>query len=226
MFEKGISVSSLPTELTKLRRMLLSMGAIVEQRVGQAIEALLRHDLSLAERVRAGDDEVDRLDLDVEKECVEILALHQPVAGDLRYVLAALRVNADLERIADLARSVAKRAIKLEHQRPVKRPRALVELSEAVRALVTDAVSALAKQDSELAMEVRRADKPVDEKYREVFAWAVEEVSQRGDDAKAIIDMLSIVRALERIADLATNIAEAVVFSVGGAIIRHTPVES
>jgi len=218
-------VSSLPTELIKLRRMILSMGAIVEERVNQAIEALLQHDLALAERVRAGDDEVDRLDLDVEKECVEILALHQPVAGDLRFVLAALRINADLERIADLARSVAKRSIKLEHQRPVKRPRALVDLAGAVRSVVSDAISALAEQNLEQAMEVRRADKPVDEKYREVFAWAVDEVSRRGEDAKAIIDMLSIVRALERIADLATNVAEAVVFSVGGTIVRHTPVE-
>ena len=218
-------MSSLPTELIKLRRMILSMGAIVEERVNQAIEALLQHDLALAERVRAGDDEVDRLDLDVEKECVEILALHQPVAGDLRFVLAALRINADLERIADLARSVAKRSIKLEHQRPVKRPRALVDLAGAVRSVVSDAISALAEQNLEQAMEVRRADKPVDEKYREVFAWAVDEVSRRGEDAKAIIDMLSIVRALERIADLATNVAEAVVFSVGGTIVRHTPVE-
>ncbi|HBS28267.1 MAG TPA: phosphate transport system regulatory protein PhoU [Phycisphaerales bacterium] len=217
-------MSSLPVELTKLRRMLLSMGAEVEQRVNEALDSLLRHDLRLAEKVRRGDDVIDKMDVDVEAECVEILALHQPVARDLRYVLAALRINADLERIADLARGIAKRAIKLEHEKQIDRPPALVQMAGAVRSMVADALKALADQDEPLARSIRRRDLIVDDHYKQLMSWSVDTVAAQGEDAKAIIDTLSIVRAMERMADLTTNIAEATIFSIAGEVVRHTPV--
>ncbi len=214
-------MSSLAQELTKLRRMLLSMSAEVEQRVEQAFDALLRRDARKAEMVKEGDDTIDQFDVSIEAECVEILALHQPVAVDLRFVLAALRVNADLERIGDLARGIAKRAIKLERRRPIAYPPPLVEMTRHVRGILANALKALADQDEELAHKVRRSDGPINDCYHAVFKWAAGEMGQRQEEAKAVIDVLSAVRGVERIADLATNIAESVIFAVGGTIVRH-----
>lgn len=200
------------------------MGAEVEQRVSEALDGLLRHDLRLAEKVRYGDDEIDQMDVDVEAECVEILALHQPVARDLRYVLAALRINADLERMADLARGVAKRAMKLEEMSPVERPPALVQMAALLKSMLDETLRALADQDEARARTVRPRDRDVDALYKQMMAWSIDHVAGHGEDAKAIIGVLSIVRAVERMADLTTNIAEAVIFSVGGEVVRHTPV--
>lgn len=217
---------SLPDELLKLRRLLLSMGAQVEQRVGHALEALLSHDIRLAEAVREGDDEIDRFDLSVEAECVEIIALHHPVARDLRYVLAALRINADLEKIADLARGIAKKSIKLEYLPKVARPPELIAMARQVRGMLASAMQALTEQDAQLACNVRRTDREVDQLHKEMMAWTLQQVSAGQVPPKPLLDMVSIVRSLERIADLSTNIAEAVYFSVEGTVIRHLPVEA
>lgn len=216
-------MSSLPDELMKLRRILLTMGAEVEQRVTEAMNALVNSDASLAERVKGGDDAIDALDIDVEAECVEILALHQPVARDLRYVLSALRINADLERIADLARGVAKRVLKLIRKDGLSVPPTLVHMAGEVRSMVSDAVRALADQDEHAAMLVRGRDDAVNADYKSLISWSVQEVADNGDRAKQIIDLLSVVRAMERMADLATNISESVVFSVSGQVVRHSP---
>jgi len=218
-------LTGIAEEMTKLRRLLLTMSAEVEQRVHRALDGLVRHDLRSAEEVRYGDDEIDEMDLSIEAECLEILALHRPMARDLRFTLATLRTNQDLERMADLARSVARRSIKLEQRDAVQRPEVLRDLCEAVRAIVTDAMKALADQDEELCEHVRRADAEVDALYKSVFTWAAETLQEHGESAKAVIDILSIVRALERIADLAVNICETVIFSIEGTVVRHTPVE-
>ena len=218
-------MSNLGDELLKLRRLLLSMAAQVEQRVNHAVEALLRHDLRLAERVREGDDEIDQFDISVEAECMEIIALHHPVARDLRYVLAALRINADLERIADLARSIAKRSIKLEYTRPVHPPPMLGTLARSVSDMLARSLEALAEHDAELAMSVRQSDRAVDGIYKELMGWAVQRVASSAAEAKPLMDLVSVLRSLERIGDLSTNIAEAVVFSVNGTVVRHEPVE-
>lgn len=214
--------TSLAEELTKLRRMLLAMSAEVEERVEQAFDALLRRDMRKAEEVRHGDDTIDQFDVSIETVCVEILALHQPVAGDLRYVLAALRINADLERIGDLARGIATRAIKLGERKPIALPQAMVDMIGHVRALLAESLQALAELNEVRAAKVREGDGPINEKYHAVFKWAAKEVVVHGDEAKAVIDVLSAVRGIERIADLATNIAEAVIFAVAGRIVRHT----
>jgi phosphate transport system protein len=219
-------MASLSAELTTLRRLLLTMGAEVEQRVVSAFEALLKHDLRLAEQVRENDDPVDQLDLDVESECATILALHQPVAGDLRYVMAALRINADLERMADLARGIAKRSIKLEYLRPIGRPEALGEMASSTLAMLAGALSALADLDAALADRVRADDKAVDRLNKALITWAVHELAGKTVEPKAVVDLITIVRTIERIADLACNIAESVVFAAEGRIVRHAPVPS
>lgn len=215
---------SMTDEITKLRRMVLTMSAEVEQRVAGAVEALVRHDLERAQEVRHGDDEIDQLDVDIETECMEILALHQPVASDLRFVLTALRVNGDLERMGDLARSVARRALKLEKRVPLQRPLELRELATSVQVIVSEAMRALGTPDEALCERIRSSDAEIDAKYKAVFTWATQEMQSKPDAASPIIDVLSIVRNLERIADLAVNIAEAVIFQIEGTIVRHTPV--
>ncbi len=218
-------MSGIADEMTKLRRLLLTMSAEVEQRVHRAIDGLVRHDLRSAEEVRYGDDEIDEMDVNVEAECFEILALHQPMAGDLRFTLATLRINQDLERMGDLARSVARRSIKLETRDPIQRPEVLSRLGSSVKNIVSDAMKALADHDEALCEQVRRADPEIDALYKQVFTWAAEELQSRGELAKPVIDILSIVRALERIADLSVNICETIIFSVEGTVVRHTPVE-
>lgn len=218
-------MASRSVELMKLRRLLLTMSAEVEQRVCEAFEGFLKHDLRQAEHVRDTDDLIDQLDVDIEKECATILALHQPVAGDLRYVMAALRINADLERIADLARGIAKRAIKLEYVKPVDRPPALSTMAQRIRDMLSDSLRSLADMDADLAYRVRGSDKAVDQLHKETMAWAAQQIALGMENPKGFLDLVTIMRSMERIADLASNIAESVVFAVEGAIVRHKRLE-
>ncbi|MHC5113623.1 MAG: phosphate signaling complex protein PhoU [Planctomycetota bacterium] len=211
----------LQTELTEIRRAILNMSASVEQRVNAAIDALLESDVDRAREVRGGDDEIDEMDLDIETECLRVLALSQPVAGDLRFVLSVMRINSDLERVADLARSLSKRVISLSKRDPVALPPPIRDMAERTRAMVGDAIAALADENADLAKRVRRADDRVDDLHREMFAWVQEQLPSHVDSTRALLDILSASRKLERMADLATNIAEDVVFLVEGAIIRH-----
>ncbi|MHC4947005.1 MAG: phosphate signaling complex protein PhoU [Planctomycetota bacterium] len=208
-------------ELTDLRRAILRMGASVEQRVDRSVHALLEADLDAARTVRTGDDEIDRMEVDIEEECLRILALTHPVAGDLRFVLAVMRVNACLERVADLARSIAKRVLDLAEQPTLPLPSGLVEMATQTRHMFGKALTALADEDAALARQVRLVDARVDDLQKEVFAWVQKHIPTHVDSAEAAIDCLSITRKLERIADISTNIAEEVIFWAEGAVVRH-----
>ncbi len=211
----------LQTELIECRRAILSMGAAVEQRVNHAIDAMLRNDYDTARTVRRSDAEIDEMDLDIEAECLRILALSQPVAGDLRFVLAVMRINADLERIGDCAKSIGKRVMSLANGRPITVPKSLVDMASATRTMLANALLALANDDAQLSRRIRRDDQRVDDLQKEVFAWVQEEIPRNVEAAKSTIDVLSIARKLERIADLCTNIAEDVIFLVEGSVVRH-----
>lgn len=218
-------MASLSSELTKLRRLLLTMSAEVEQRVDHCFQGLLRHDLRLAERVRDTDDAVDQLDVDIESECTTILALHHPLAGDLRYVLAALRINSDLERIADLARGIAKKTIKIEFLRPVEVPPILGEMCRSIRGLLADALQSLTDLDPVAARSVRSRDKQVDRQFKELLTWAVRSTTSEGDTPRAMLEIVAVVRSMERMGDLAVSIAESVIYAAEGSIVRHARVE-
>lgn len=215
---------TLDTHLIELRRALLVMSASVEHRVASAARALLDHNTDAARSVKGGDREIDRMDVDIEAECLQILALHQPVAKDLRFVVAALRIEADLERIGDLAKGIAKRVLSMSKRATVPIPEALVEMTHCTRGLLGDALGALSEGDAKVASRVRGADQPVDDLYKAVVAWAVREVAESPENATTVIDLLSVARSLERIGDLSTNIAEAVIFEQSGSIVRHAPV--
>jgi phosphate transport system protein len=207
--------------LTDLRRAILTMGSAVEQRVGDAIEALFRNRVDLAERVRHGDREIDAMDVDIEAECLRILALAQPVAADLRFVLAVLRMNTDFERIGDEAKSIARRVLDLAEADAIEYPPILHEMAEASRNMLGDALTALTDGNADLGRQVRQADETVDELQKKVIVWVQEEIPRRVEATRAAIDILSIARRLERIADLATNVAEDVIFLIEGAQVRH-----
>jgi len=211
----------LSTELTELRKSILTMGAAVEQRINQSIQAMLTHDLAAAEAVRSGDDEIDEMEVRIEQECLRVLALSHPVAGDLRFILAVMRINGYLERIADHAHSIAKRVLDLEHLPAIKVPETLLKMIDETRQMFTSALKSLADDDTELARRVRRSDQRVDDLQKEMFAWVKQEIGNKGGSSDAVIDLLSVARKLERIADVSTNIAEDVIFVTEGSVVRH-----
>lgn len=213
----------LELELVRLKRELLTMSASTETRVGEAMQALLDRDYKAAEHVRTTDDEIDKMEVDIEAACLRILALYQPLASDLRFVLAAMRINTALERMADLARSVAKRAMKLAERPPITIPEAMRDLAESTRRSVSDVMLALTQQDADLANHVRRNDHVIDAKNRELYGWVIREIPGHVEQVQPIIDLLLAARTIERIGDTASQIAEDVMFMVGGAIVRHTP---
>ncbi|MFM1829827.1 MAG: hypothetical protein RLZZ558_167 [Planctomycetota bacterium] len=211
----------LRNEMVELRRNLLAMGAAVEQRVTQVIEAMIDGDLSLAEGVKAGDAEVDRMELELEADCMRLLALAQPVAGDLRLILAVIRISGQLERVADLARGVAKKLIKVSAMDTLALPPAMTDLAFATRTQLSDVLAALANEDAALCRQVRRSDQRVDDLYKEILIWGREEIPQHPETAQSAIDILTIAQRFERIADMTTNIAEDVIFMVEGRVVRH-----
>ena len=211
----------LRNEMVELRRNLLAMGAAVEQRVTQVIEAMIDGDLSLAEGVKAGDAEVDRMELELEADCMRLLALAQPVAGDLRLILAVIRISGQLERVADLARGVAKKLIKVSAMDMLALPPAMTDLAFATRTQLSDVLAALANEDAALCRQVRRSDQRVDDLYKEILIWGREEIPQHPETAQSAIDILTIAQRFERIADMTTNIAEDVIFMVEGRVVRH-----
>ena len=216
---------NLVTELVEVRRSILSMAAIVEQQIDRAITALRSMDIALARLVKAGDDEINNLEIEIENECLRIFALTHPVAGDLRFMRAVLRSTSNLERIGDKAQSIATRIIDLVDCAPVRLPPALVEMSGKTRTMLGDALTALANEDADLGRRVRVSDDRVDALHSEVFNWAHREIPVHVEATHAVIDVLSIGRALERVADLAAAIAEDVIFLVEGSIVRHKPPE-
>jgi phosphate transport system protein len=211
----------LRNEMVDLRRNLLAMGAAVEQRVTRVIESMVEGDLSLAESVKAGDAEIDRMELELEASCMRLLALAQPVAGDLRLILSVIRISGQLERVADLARGIAKKLIKVSALDAIQIPDAMTDLAFATRTMLSDALAALANEDAALCRQVRRSDQRVDDLYKEILIWGRQEIPQHPEAAAAAIDVLTIAQRFERISDMTTNIAEDVIFLVEGRVVRH-----
>ena len=211
----------LRNEMVRLRRNLLAMGAAVEQRVTRVIEAMIEGDLSLAESVKAGDAEIDRMELELEADCMRLLALAQPVAGDLRLILSVIRISGELERVADLARGVAKKLIKVSAIDAIEMPGAMTDLAFATRTMLSDVLAALANEDAGLCRQVRRSDQRADDLYKEILIWGRAEIPQHPEATAAAIDVLTMAQRFERIADITTNIAEDVIFLVEGRVVRH-----
>ncbi|AMV70990.1 phosphate signaling complex protein PhoU [Desulfuromonas carbonis] len=208
-------------ELEKLKKMILALSAVVEEAVQQAVLSLVKRDVALAEKVVAGDEQVDRMEVDLEEECLKILALHQPVAADLRFIVSVLKINNDLERIADLATNVAERTVGLASVAHCEFPFDLEEMATKVETMLEKALDALVNLDLRLATEVTTLDDEVDSIHKQNYTLVKNQIRRFPERLDALVQYLSISRHLERIADLATNIAEDVTYMIEGEIVRH-----
>ncbi len=211
----------LDRDLDQIRTSILELGVMVEQATHTAVRSLVEGKVALARDVIEGDRRIDAREIEVEEECLKTLALHQPVAGDLRLVIAILKVNNDLERVGDLARNIAERAIELTPARSVILPDQVIEMAERSRTMLREALQSIMRADASLARKVLRDDEDVDNLHREMYGLTTRAIVEKPEDGEQAMRLLSVSRCLERIADLATNMAEDVVFLVDGEVIRH-----
>jgi phosphate transport system protein len=208
-------------EIERLKKKILALSAVVEESVRRAIRSVEERDTCLAQRVIKTDGEIDQTEIDVEEECLKILALHQPVAIDLRFIVAVLKINNDLERIGDMAVNIAERAVFLSTQDKLDIPFKLRDMAEKAQSMLRRSLDALVNLDSALALKVCAADDEVDDLFRIMYDHVKDGVAKQPENADSLINILSVSRYLERIADHATNIAEDVVYMIEGAIVRH-----
>ncbi|MDX2473939.1 MAG: phosphate signaling complex protein PhoU [Candidatus Krumholzibacteria bacterium] len=212
----------LQKELDKLKRQLFHLSAVVEENFQLSIKAVFEGDVELGKKVRERDDEIDQLEVEVEEECLKILALHQPVAIDLRFLIVALKMNNDLERIGDLAVNIAsgKACAAGEAMTPDLGAR-LQEMGEMASIMLRQSLEGLMAMDPVAARVVLAADDDVDDKYYEFAGLIKGLITSEPDRAKAYISWLMAAKSIERVADHATNIAEDTIYSVEGEIVRH-----
>jgi phosphate transport system protein len=211
----------LQKELDNLKKQILSLGAMVEEHVDMAIKAVEKKDAALAELVIKADHMVDEIEVEIEEECLKLLALHQPVAEDLRFIIAVIKINHDLERIGDEAVNIAERMVYISTRTPVPVSFDYKLMSEKTRAMLKNSLDALVNFDENLAQDVRLKDDEVDQINREIYDHVKLAILEHPDKGGYLINLFSIARNLERIADHATNIAEEVIYLVEGIIKRH-----
>ena len=211
----------LERDLDDLSKELLTMGAMVEDATNKAFLALVQRRRDVAEEVVTGDDSINEKENRIEEECLKILALHQPVATDLRFIITALKVNNDLERMGDLAVNIAERAMRLGELETMPLPESLSNLVSIVQGMVRDSLNSLVKMDAQLARNVCKVDDTVDDINRHMYGEMQDLMKREPSSVERAINTLSVSRHLERIADLATNIAEDVICLVEGEIVRH-----
>ncbi len=211
----------LQRDMERLKKELLGMGSMVEETINKAIISLTDRRVPLAQEVIDGDDIIDNKENDIEEECLKILALHQPVAADLRFIVVVLRVNKDLERMCDLSVNIAERAIYLSANPQLQVSLDFPRMVEGVRKMVRESLNALIQRDTALARKVLVMDDEIDDINRGMFVILQNLMRENPDSIERAVHILSSSRHLERIADLTSNIAEEVVFMVDGERIRH-----
>lgn len=211
----------LQREIQRLKKQVLQLCAAVEFDLRQAVKSVCDRDSKLATQVIERDIEIDQAEVDVEEECLKILALHQPVAIDLRFIVAVLKLNNDLERIGDLAVNIAERALRLNALPKIEIPFNLAGLAEKTQAMFRLSLDALVDMNAHIAADVCGMDDEVDTINREMYDQVKSAIRSHPEQADGLIALLSVSRSLERVADHATNISEDVLYMVDGHIARH-----
>jgi phosphate transport system protein len=209
-------------EIDKLKRQILEMSAEVEKAVSESVRAVENRDVSLAAAVIEHESRTNAREVDVEEECLKILALHQPVAADLRYLVAVLNINRDLERIGDLAVHIAQGAQVLCEMPPVTIPTQLGEMAAKSQQMLKRVLDAFVNVDVAAAREIRLADAELDALNRAMAARLKAEITRSPALLEPLLKLMNIARHLERIGDHATNIAEDLLYLIEGKIVRHT----
>lgn len=208
-------------EIENLKKDILRLGALAEQAVRDATQAMADRDEELARQVIDNDIKLDEMEVQVEESCLKILALYQPVATDLRFIIAVLKINNDLERVGDLAVNVAERAAFLATQPPVDISFDFQRMAGKAQQMLKRSLDALVGLNAKIAHEVCAGDDEIDAMNRQVYLIVEEAVGAHPQQIQSLIHTLSVSRHLERIADHATNIAEDVIYMIDGTIVRH-----
>ncbi len=208
-------------EIEILKKKILHLAAMVEENLQFAVESITEFDIDLADKVIKSDPVVDSLEVEVEEDCLKILALHQPVAADLRYVIAVLKINNDLERIADLAVNIAERTKTINRHSQVEIPFDLHEMLNIAVEMVKSSVDALVTNNTKKAYQVIGEDDKIDDLDANAFEVVQKQICIHAKYTEYYVSLLSVSRNLERISDHATNIAEDVIYMIDGEIVRH-----
>lgn len=209
-------------ELADLKQKILRMGALVEEQIQEAMRALVERDDVLARQVIDNDRRVNTLDVEIDEECLELLALYQPAARDLRFITTAMKISTELERMSDLAENVCERAIELNDEPQLKPYIDIPRMAEMALRMVWEALDAFVKSDAALARKVLKDDDAVDNLTKQLFRELLSFMLENPQTISRAIRLSFISKYIERIADHATNVAELVVYLVEGKIIRHT----
>lgn len=208
-------------QIDTLKQKILYVGTLVEEAIAKAISALINRDAQLAQKVIANDSVIDRMEVEVEEECLKILALYQPVAADLRFVVATLKINNDLERMGDLAKNIAKRAAFIAKADPIDVPIDFRAMATQAQHMVKQSLDALVNADANLARQVRLEDDEVDASRQRIRQQVLNGIRRSPEKTEYLLKFNSVSKHLERLADMATNVAEDVIYMVEGEIVRH-----
>ena len=216
----------LQREIERVKKNILALSAIVEDQVQASVHALLERDVDQACDVERRDGEIDDREVEIEEECLKILALHQPVAIDLRFIVSAMKINNDLERIGDLAVNIAKKAVSFAQESPIPIAFDIAGMWDKTHAMLRDSINALINMDGVLAADVCARDDEVDRIKHDIRESAEEQIRHEPEKVRPLLRLLAVSRNLERIADCATNIAEDVIYMSQGRIVRHNKTDS
>ncbi len=208
-------------EIDRLKRRILTLGALVEENLQRSLKSILNRDIALAMQSIKADNDIDEMEVEIEEDCLKILALHQPVAIDLRFIIAILKINNDLERIGDLAVNLAERAQFLTQRERVPIPFDLTEMAQLAETMLRGSLDALVNFDADLAREVVERDDEIDAMHRATYGKIEAAIRRDPDHMDIYISSLAFSRQLERVGDHATNIAEDVLYMIQGEIVRH-----
>ena len=211
-------------DLKKLRDDILYMGGLVENQIQRAVNSLVDRDSNLAETIIERDHEVNRLDVEIDDLCIQLFALHQPAARDLRFITTALKITTDLERIGDMAVNICERALELNVEPLLKPYIDIPRMAQISQRMIRESLDAFVREDTDLALKVCKDDQEVDDLNSQIFRETISFMIEDPHTINRAMKISSVSKYLERIADHATNIAEMVVFMVKGKSIRHMKV--
>jgi len=212
-------------ELEQLKTRLLEMGGLAEEQVRLAVKGLVERDRELVDRVLVGDEPVNALHIEIDNRCFTLLALHQPMAVDLRAIVAAVKINTDLERVGDLAINIAEAARQYASHPPVKKLIDIPRMATIAQRMLRDALDAFVRRDTTLAQAVLNEDDALDALKTQIFRELLTYMLQDPSTIEPALDLILISRHLERIGDHATNVAEDVIFMVSAKDVRHHAAE-
>ena len=208
-------------ELDRLKARLLEMGGLAEEKVRLAVKGLVDRDADVIDRVITGDEQVNALHVEIDNRCFTLLALYQPMAADLRTIVAAVKINTDLERVGDLAVNIGEAARRYASHAPVKKLIDIPRMASIAQAMLRDALDAFVRRDVELAQHVLNEDDRLDALKTQIFRELLTSMLQDPTTIEPALDLILVSRHLERIGDHATNIAEDVIFIVSARDVRH-----